>query len=58
MGKICPLQNSSMRWLPKNLDGMTVLRRKEINATQPFTACHENNFLLDSFGYEIFSNSL
>ena len=25
-----------MPWLPKNLDGMTVLRRKEINATQPF----------------------
>ena len=24
-----------MHWLPKNLDGMTVLRRKEINATEP-----------------------
>ena len=25
-----------MPWLPKNLDGMTVLRRKEINATEPY----------------------
>ena len=31
--KNCPPQHNTMHWLPKNLDGMTVLRRKEINAT-------------------------
>ena len=33
-GKNCPLQHRAMPWLPKKLDEMTVLRRKEINATQ------------------------
>jgi hypothetical protein len=44
--KTCPLQHRAMPWLPKNPDGIALLRRKEINAIDPAwvpgNACPKN----------------